>query len=362
MKRNSAVDFFRGLCLLVMMVDHLQLFAFESLNYLQKYTFESLGFVSAAEGFVFISGLMSGLVYGKLALASLTNFSHKLKMRILKIYKYHFVTVSIIAVCFTLPIFYQHWDIEWQGKLALWKEAPLKAWLYGIVFLYQTSFIDVLPLYIMLMTGLLFFMPLLVRKRAKVILSFSVLLWVAGQFYPQQALGERLGFLLGWFEILSWQLLFFSGVTLGFLALNTKKIPHDVRLFTLALLLSISFFLLRHFGYEYVHESDLFSVRVLGVARLLNFFSIAYVFYFLSHQWPETFAFKPLTILGENSLRVFTIHLIVVYGLGPLKNFISSLSQPLALLFFLFAVSFLYLPILWKNLRFPVLAKVLYRT
>ena len=61
-KRNLLIDFLRGLCLVVMTVDHLPPDIFE------KFTWQTFGFISAAEGFVFLSGLVSGVVYGRVAM------------------------------------------------------------------------------------------------------------------------------------------------------------------------------------------------------------------------------------------------------------------------------------------------------
>jgi hypothetical protein len=52
--RDSRLDMLRGLCLVLMTVDHLPI------NPLFRFTNQTLGFVSAAEGFVFISGVVSG--------------------------------------------------------------------------------------------------------------------------------------------------------------------------------------------------------------------------------------------------------------------------------------------------------------
>jgi hypothetical protein len=61
-QRSKLIDFLRGLCLVVITIDHLPHDPFE------KFTWQTFGFVSAAEGFVFLSGLVSGIVYGRVAI------------------------------------------------------------------------------------------------------------------------------------------------------------------------------------------------------------------------------------------------------------------------------------------------------
>jgi hypothetical protein len=59
--RNLHLDAVRGYCLLVMTINHLHVYG---LNRVSQDTF---GFFGAAEGFIFISGLVAGSYYSRLA-------------------------------------------------------------------------------------------------------------------------------------------------------------------------------------------------------------------------------------------------------------------------------------------------------
>lgn len=61
MKRDIGLDSLRGLLLVWMTLNHLG-------GPLHAYSFQTLGFFSSAEGFVFISGVVAGLVYGRIGL------------------------------------------------------------------------------------------------------------------------------------------------------------------------------------------------------------------------------------------------------------------------------------------------------
>ncbi len=61
MERDIRLDALRGLVLAWMTINHLS-------GPLHAYSFETLGFVSSAEGFVFISGIVAGMVYGRIGL------------------------------------------------------------------------------------------------------------------------------------------------------------------------------------------------------------------------------------------------------------------------------------------------------
>ena len=352
MNRNQAIDFFRGLFLIIMMVDHLLIFGFGALFFIYNYSFQMFGFVSAAEGFVFISGLMCGMVYGKVALRSLDEFKSKLLSRLKLIYIYHFRAISLIAIMFAIPQLNSLWQLTWDGKLALWKQAPIKAWFHGITLLYQTSFVDVLPLYLMLMFGLLISMPYLLKAKPWQFLAVSISLWFAGQFYPQEAFGQSIGHLLGWFEVLSWQLLFFGAAYLGLQHIRGHKIPINNHAFGIALITSLVLFYIRHFHLSQAEAIglNLFNVRTLGLGRILNFISLGYVIYFLSARGLVRFSLAAINILGRNSLKVFSVHLVIVYFTGFLKPWISAQGLMIQLGLFGISILSLYLPVIYSEL------------
>src|ERR671930_1809971 len=59
-ERDLRLDFFRGLALFSIFIDHV---ALNSL--VAQFTLQSLGFSDAAEVFIFISGYTAGMVYGR---------------------------------------------------------------------------------------------------------------------------------------------------------------------------------------------------------------------------------------------------------------------------------------------------------
>src|SRR4028119_1967695 len=61
-KRDLRLDLLRGFCIFVMIVDHIG-----GLSPLRAITGGNTFFISAAEGFVFISGLLLGEIYRKVA-------------------------------------------------------------------------------------------------------------------------------------------------------------------------------------------------------------------------------------------------------------------------------------------------------
>jgi hypothetical protein len=61
--RDLRIDFLRGLALLAIFIDHIPW------NPLSRFTPQALGLSDAAEAFVFMSGIVSGIAYSKVLLS-----------------------------------------------------------------------------------------------------------------------------------------------------------------------------------------------------------------------------------------------------------------------------------------------------
>src|SRR6267378_1807828 len=90
-ERDSRLDAIRGLLLVLIGIDHLQPF--------RPNILESIGFLSAAEGFIFLSGYVGGLKYSYI----LCNDAHgaawrSALRRAIEIYSYHMATFLILFV------------------------------------------------------------------------------------------------------------------------------------------------------------------------------------------------------------------------------------------------------------------------
>ncbi len=105
MSRDLTYDGLRGWLLIIIACNHL----FGS--FVTQFTRTPLGFVSAAEGFVFLSGFVAYLVYGRLA-NNRTELRRKVWRRCLVIYGFH---LSAILICFSLvllfPLYVTHWSV-----------------------------------------------------------------------------------------------------------------------------------------------------------------------------------------------------------------------------------------------------------
>ena len=103
--RDLRIDFFRGLALYMIFVDHV------AGDPLARFTYQILGFSDAAEIFVFLSGLACGIAYSRvLARQGLSALILAVANRAARIYVYYALSsVAIILLVTAAGVF---WKID----------------------------------------------------------------------------------------------------------------------------------------------------------------------------------------------------------------------------------------------------------
>jgi len=321
--RIASLDANRGLMLFIMMLNHLILFPFIRLgsahDWLQTYVYGTFGILSNSEGFYFLAGIVSGIVYGKIILYKNTlDLWPKIRKRILQMYSVHLLLLSAFALLVaTSHTYVENWQ-ELHQLIACWKEQegiryflqhPGFGLLMGSVFLYCPPFFDILPLYMLFLALTPFVLKLLLKKMTPVVLITSVLLWFIPQYIHEdlieKALLRYVPVKLGWFNPLALQLLFVSGLVIGFF--YVKGTLFSIQ--KLALVVGCGLFFA--YGILYLSHVDLSSCHHLGFLRLITFTLKAFIAYFLTRYW----TIQPLILLGKHSLMVFGYHFACVYVL-----------------------------------------------
>ncbi|CEO40740.1 OpgC domain-containing protein [Photobacterium kishitanii] len=331
MKRIAALDSIRGLLLLLMTINHL-IWVSGGYSIIQNVTLQPLGQFGAAECFVFISGLLAGVIYSR---DSLTNqqITTKAFHRAFSIYRYHVSCLLVVFVWFfiasqllpsALPILQQsaHNVIE----------SPIETLLASAVLVNQPSYFDILPLYIVFMLLL----PFLVRGYRKglgwLIISISIGIWFFSSTINATVLQPLFDIVfsnfklqLSYFNIFAWQLLFVSSSLLGFMLQN--KILHwrHPVLTVLAVIIAVGIFAAHHgafvsYGinrwvlYSYADKPE------LGWLRTLNIAVWVYLIAVIIQRNPSALHIKALSYIGRHSLRVFSWQIVVVYLSAPLLH------------------------------------------
>jgi hypothetical protein len=211
-RRDLRVDFFRGVALLFIFIDHIPG------NALAWFTLHSFGFADAAEIFVGLAGYAAYLAYAKSLQQGLSIGVAGVGRRIRDLYVAHIlvlcICVSGLAIAsgaFQNPVYFEH------VNLTPFNHDPSGAIWRALVLLYQPGYLNILPLYM----AQLAWVPVvfwLMRTHVAWALVASVGLWCIGGFLGWNFSSYPIP--RGWeFNPLAWQLLF----TLGFIAASRVR-------------------------------------------------------------------------------------------------------------------------------------------
>jgi hypothetical protein len=348
--RIDIIDFFRGLMLIIITFNHLD-------GPLRSIFWQPIGFVSAAEGFIFLSGFVYGLVYTKDYLNN--NFYHTFVKSVKRagvIYFYHILTLIIVLI----PVFFSLWEVK---ALSCFSEFPLYSILSFLTFINQPENMDILPMYIIFILIGPFFLKSLINNQIIPIAIVSLTIWmwgtkISGLLYPS---GNACYINPSFFNIFSWQLLFFAGCFLGYQKANKKKLfPVNKFLFIAAIILFILFVISRYQSNDFILFKAIrhFASREnLGFTRLLNFGIITYIIYYLSSQG-KSIKIEWISFLGRHSLHVFVFSIILVYFYIPIRPLIHSTFVELMANLLIIALLILPAKIHQFMMQFPGIKKL----
>ncbi|WP_298610438.1 OpgC domain-containing protein [uncultured Thiothrix sp.] len=333
MKRDLSLDILRGIMLLIMASDHFGEPIFQHL-------YEYAGYVSAAEGFVFLSGMLVALVYSRYQTKGGVVLEQKVWQRASVIYFYH---LAVLLAVFIFTVFTVISGADWKSFATEMQVEPLRALLSGIVLSYQPPMLDILPMYVLLMLCAPLALRLMLHLKAAgiaLVLLGSITLWgfshQGGWHLVLQQLPNSVMVRMGAFDYMAWQLIFVLGMVAGFLRFSHQDETTEFNkpLFFAALGLITLLFCLRHgylkptsfLGGQWLVEYPHIARDNMGWLRLLNFLAFVYVIAGLI-KWHQSYGiFKPfhwlgrwLAFLGQHSLQVFAFHLVVLYCYIPFR-------------------------------------------
>lgn len=343
--RIDLIDFFRGLMLIIITLNHLG-------GPLRFLFWQPIGFVSAAEGFIFLSGFVYGLVYTKDFLSN--NFKHtfiKSLKRTGVIYFYHILTLLIVIT----PVIFNLWEIQ---ALNCFSEFPLYSTLSFLIFTNQPKNMDILPMYIIFILLGPLVLKGFINGKVIPIAIISIIVWLLGRkiaYYVFPA--ENVCYLnLSFFNIFCWQILFFAGCFLGYLKANKKKLfPLNKIVFIAAIVLFVIFAISRHLYSDFILIKAIrhFASREnLGFARLLNFSILTYIIYYLSSQG-KNINVEWISFLGRHSIHVFVFSIILVYFYIPIKPLINNAFTEIMINFLIIAMLILPAKLHQYMIKFP---------
>jgi hypothetical protein len=323
-QRLLVLDFFRGLAMLIIFVAHVPN------NPWDRWIPARFGFSSAAELFVFCSGLASAFAFGSIfvrrgfAIGLL-----RIGYRIWQVYWAHIGLFLIIATLSAVATWHLHTrnyinDLNFD----LFEQKPLVAIVKMMTLTYIPDLLNILPMYLVLLALVPVMVALALWSRF-LVFAVSLALWTMVQITHFDLPGGITDDWVWFFNPFAWQLLFFTGFCFGMGYLPQPRLNHRV-LFPLATILVIACIPLTFWGFienvsilKSVHDwlvpDSGLSTTELHALRYVHFLVLCYVVLSwvtrvrgsIGGRW-----FGPIVTVGQQSLATFMASLALAWIMG----------------------------------------------
>jgi len=320
-ERDLRLDLFRGLALWLIFLDHIPS------NIVSWITIRNYGFSDATEIFVFISGYTAAFVYGRamrergvvVAGARILKRAWQVYVAHIFLFVIYLAEIAYVSRSFENPLFAEEmgiFDFLRQPDVTLYEALLLK---------FKPANMDVLPLYIVLLTTFPLFLWVLLRQPT-LALATSLLIYIAAlQFdinlpaYPEGTWA---------FNPFAWQLLFAFG---AWCAIGGAERLHGFMRSRIVLGLAVAYLVFAFLivmtwyfprtGYlvprwlsDWMYPIDKTNLDVL---RFVHFLSLAVITVrFVPRDWPVLKSpwLRPAIICGQHSLEVFCLGVFLAFA------------------------------------------------
>lgn len=319
--RDLRLDFFRGLSLFFIFIDHIPE------NVLAYFTLRSVAFNDAAEVFIFISGYTAALVYGRsLADKGMLFATAQVYRRVWQLYVAHiFLFVIFTAeVSYAILVVQNPLYTEEMG-VADFLQEPHLAIIRALLLAFQPMFLDILPLYIVLLA--IFPLVLIGMRRSTMLpLAISAAIYVL-TLRQGWAFHTRPSHDVWFFNPLAWQFLFVIGATAGYARVTGRWPFPTARWLGMAAIVVAAFIAIVNFSWtlHWIYDpfppllaKQLWSHSLdktnLAPLRLFSFLVLATATVqlvrpesrFLRRAWA-----RPVIVCGQQSLYVFCLGIVL---------------------------------------------------
>jgi hypothetical protein len=308
--RDLRVDFARGIALWFIFVDHVPG------NVLGRLTIRNLLLCDATEVFVLLAGYAAGIAYGRqMEREGWLRAGARVAGRCFTLYVAHI----FLFVVFTAQVGYSAATLDASAyldemHLDPFSDAPYLALLKALLLTYQPAFLNILPLYIVVLGLFALALPLL--RRPAWLIAASLLLYLVARAVPLNLPSWTGG---GWFfNPFAWQLLFALGAVLGHGGASGGvpwRRPYGAAA-ALVLMLSFAVTLVIYLRRDLIgllplpvaSVVDAVDKSALHPFRLLSILALAYL---VAHAVPRGAAWlngalaRPFALIGQQGLPVF---------------------------------------------------------
>lgn len=339
LERRPELDALRGLFLVWMTLTHLPTRFSDFVN-------QPIGFVTSAEGFVFLSALLVGRLYVRELLEDEPGVRKRLWKRSLKIYGYHMLMLGLAFTVAAAYAVHTH-KAALTNLLDFYLAHPGVAIVGSVLLIYCPPLLDILPMYV----TFLFFTPLVLsaswRCGWRKVLVASGLVWMLAQFGLRDLAHNAIVSVThlriplqetGAFNLFAWQAVWIGGLWLGAQSavgvIPLRRIPSWGA--AVAGAVCVFFIGVRHgwIGPHLTQQSFgmLLDKWQIGALRVVNLLAFTVVFYWLRKYVLRVVSIEPFLTLGKASLHVYCAHLFFVFaGLALLYGEVEQLQGATAI-------------------------------
>lgn len=318
--RDLRLDFFRGLALIFIFIDHVPG------NALGHVTLRAFGLSDAAEAFVLIAGFAAMMAYsGPLEREGIWAGVCRVGRRIRELYAAQILLtafcaglLALAARAFQNPLYFEH------VNLTPFSYDPLTAIWRALLLTYQLGYINILPLYIVLLAA---FPALwwLLQRAPLATLALSAALWFAAGtwFWNLPSWPE----IYGWyFNPFAWQILFVVGAYAALRLRQGATLPRQPWLIGLAAAYVVFGFLVAApwVAIPQLHSYRLIPLEWLGTIsksslsawRWVHMLAVAYLVAVLVPRdvtWLKSKVAQWIIHCGRNGLDIFCLGTILSF-------------------------------------------------
>ena len=313
--RDLRLDFFRGLALWFIYIDHVPD------NIASWLTVRNYGFSDATEIFVYISGYTAVIAYSRMMLKDgWPRATFRIYRRVWQLYVAHI----LLFVAFTAQIAYVSIArdtpqlIEEMQLMGLGQN-PYRAILEAALLKFRPVNLDVLPLYIVLLAAFPFALPALLRWPWAVLL-FSFGLYATTSHFDWNLPGypdDKVWF----FNPMAWQVIFYCGAVMAVVAprLEIFDRRRGITTTVAGLYLAAAAFVAMSWHYNSLERliPDWLARQIypidktnLDILRLLHFLALAWLARLVVRRdagFLKWRIFLPIRRCGEQSLQIFCL-------------------------------------------------------
>jgi len=324
LERRPEIDALRGLFLVWMTLTHLP-------THFSDFVNQPFGFVSSAEGFVFLSALLVARLYIRKAAEDEAALRAKLWKRALKIYGYH---VILLALAFTIAAAFAVTThrAALSNLLDFYLAHPVTAIVGSLLLIYCPPLLDILPMYVIFLLLSPYVLAFASRRGWKPLLALSTLVWLLAQFGLRTWVHDlvvRVTHLhiplqeTGAFNLFAWQLIWLLGMWIGARSadpppnggLPFRHLPSYA--YPVAAAICLFFLGVRHswLGPHLTEQalSPHLDKWQLAAPRMLNLIAFSILIYWFRRPVKRVVLIEPFLTLGKASLEVFCAHIVFVF-------------------------------------------------